>query len=445
MDNQIFVSSDGDAIGAQIGRASLADDMEMLASLEQKITGGNDAIVAFVESHGGQVISNGGDELNFTVPAEAFHELEALRKDYEYIVGATLTVGVGSKLSEANKALHVGKLTGKNKTVVYSPEIEQQWLKAQQEANDGTATGEAKKIGDAYMTNQDQKPAQTDQHDDCPYCKEEDHNTDDCPMCQELDAKENADGTAGMDDCPACKEYDNSEHNKDDCPLCKEYDAAQQGKTGSGLGFDDCPECQELYSQASENSPAQDAGEPPAAQGMETKDELLNAIDQAPGGDGETPGQIAQQIDDTELPQGLASDGNASVPENFGDAQETAEDQPGQEGQIQDNGQPQLGQVLQDGLNDQGGDIQRQKVIDMVTTALTSFKNQKDVLEQAKSQFPDFYSANIQMLRCMIELCKMLGLQPKKDQASYPAPENAPQPSAPQAAPQEGAAEAPQQ
>lgn len=461
MDNQIFVSVDGDAIGQKVGRASLSDDLDGLRSVGKSIEAGNETISQFAQSHGGEVISSGGDEVNFVIPAEAVADLETLRKDYQFVVGASLSVGCGSKLSEANKALHVAKIRGKDQIVQFDPTVDQEWAKAQQDADAGTATGEAKKIGEAYMTTGQKPVAQQDPNltDDCPYCQEDAHDESNCKWCQEYDAEHGIQG-GGTDDCPACQDYDNKElsHN-DGCPMCAEYDAQAGGEEQSSE-FDDCPDCQRLYSEASENSPSENAQETPGEQGMETNDQLLDAIDQTPGTGEQTPEQMAQQIDDTQLPQGMASDGNKSVPENFGAAQETQNaDQPGQDGQVaqdgdtgQDDGSPQMGDVLQDGLNDESDNIQRQKVIDLVGNALQGFKSNKQVLENLKMQEPQFYTSNIMMLKAMIELCGMLGLQPKREQASYEVMDSAAGNSAqpkeeapPQVAPQEGAAQPPQQ
>lgn len=281
--------------------------------------------------------------------------------------------------------------------------------------------------------------------DDCPYCAEQEHNPENCQWCAEYDAKQ----TDENDGCPLCVEYDNQDHNQDDCELCQDYNANQAlGDTPEqeeipeeAYSYDDCPECQALIAGGSENN-TEPAGELPREQGMETKDELLDAIDQDPGIGQPTPKDIAQQTDDTELPQGLASDDNKSVPDTFGDAQENAEiDQP-VEGQ--DDSSPQLGNVLQDGLNDQADDIQRQKVVDLVGNALQDFKANKGVLEQLKVEQNSFYVANIQMLKAMIELCKMLGLEPKAAQPQAQMQEQVPGQSAQQpAAPQEGAAQDP--
>src|SRR5271165_5932818 len=94
------------------------------------------------KQHGGQMISFGGDEGVFSAPPEFVELLESFRKDYEYIIGATLSIGYGTKPSEAGKALLEAKETGKDKVVQYSEESEKYAQNVQQERNGEQIEGE---------------------------------------------------------------------------------------------------------------------------------------------------------------------------------------------------------------------------------------------------------------------------------------------------------------
>lgn len=312
--------------------------------------------------------------------------------------------------------------------------------------------------------------------DACPYCQDnEDDRTDDCAYCQDLDAQENADGTAGMDNCPQCQEYDARQQetggiDTDDCPYCDNESMIQANPHMNGDQIDsvedqadqhpnDCPECQKMYSDAVENEPDQTGQEDPNLQGHETAEEVLDLLDQEPGSGAETPSEEAKQIDNTELPQGDAMEEGTSVPEDFGDAQksdisdsEAAFGQSGQEsGQPEESGQdePDMTGVLQSGLDDHANDQKKQQVLDMVAQTLQGFKANKQSLEATKEQNQPLYNSCIQMLKSMIELCKLLGLQPQmpSDNQTMPgAPaeaQEAPPASPAQAAPSEGAAQDP--
>jgi len=71
---------------------------------------------------------------------------------------------------------------------------------------------------------------------------------------------------------------------------------------------------------------------------------------------------------------------------------------------------PDLSEVLQGGLDQHADNIQREKVTQLVGHALEGFKSQKAILDKAKDQAPELYDACISMLRAMIELCSLAGL-----------------------------------
>ena len=82
------------------------------------------------------------------------------------------------------------------------------------------------------------------------------------------------------------------------------------------------------------------------------------------------------------------------------------------------NDDPNLDEVLRDGLDSHADSIQREKVIDMVGQALDAFKGQKQILDKAKAQAPELHDACISMLRAMIELCSLAGIdqsQPEQE------------------------------
>ena len=244
----VFVSMDGDGIGQKVARAELSDDPVLLKEISSKIVAGNEAIVDFIVKSAGEVLSAGGDEVSGRIKVEAVEDLEALRTDYNYITGATLSIGVGQSLSQASKALMVAKVSGKNQTLQYTPEVEQKYQEASQQAN---AETEDQKIGKAYMKNDESQVSQegqlnpedaanspnqdssSDDHSDCPYCAEADGQSelegDDCPYCAEDDQVEQE---AGLDDCPYCQESHSEDQHQhgDDCAHCQEYDAQSSGE-----------------------------------------------------------------------------------------------------------------------------------------------------------------------------------------------------------------------
>lgn len=143
----VFIAWDGDHIGRQVGRASLNDDAEALRRISQAIDHGNAIWKSWVESHGGSIVSMGGDEGRAEMPADYLDELPKIREQYQGAVGSTVSVGVGIKLSEADRALIAAKLRGGDRIEFYTDEVNQ--IVANAEAQ-GQKT-EEQKIADEYL------------------------------------------------------------------------------------------------------------------------------------------------------------------------------------------------------------------------------------------------------------------------------------------------------
>lgn len=137
-----------------------------------------------------------------------------------------------------------------------------------------------------------------------------------------------------------------------------------------------------------------------------------------------SPQAAAQNVDSTQMAVGTEMQGNVSRPAGYGD--NTPQDMGLNEEGETDEG-PNMGQVLSDGLDAQAQNIQREKVVQMVSQALAGFKASKVIIERAQEQAPQLYNSSILMLKAMIEMCKMLGL----DQEGAPTPEGNPLEGAP--------------
>lgn len=120
---KVYVSFDGDHIGRMVGRASLADKPEEVSRIAQAIERGNAIWQSWAESHGGQVINIGGDEGRLCVEADHLQELPKIRDQYSEAVGSTVSVGVGTKLSEADRSLMAAKLQGGDRIQLYTEEV----------------------------------------------------------------------------------------------------------------------------------------------------------------------------------------------------------------------------------------------------------------------------------------------------------------------------------
>lgn len=484
-----YIAADGDGIGKLVGRAVIANDVEELHKVSNRIDAAQDFILHWCENVDGIKVSGGGDEFTAAVPQSALSKLEGLRKSVEKSFGYTISVGVGRSLSEAGTALLVAKLRGKDRVVYFNKKIKEDIKKAKRRVRENRASQEEYKLSEAYLEKAEVMLCDLHKSNMCethkskalkksdesahkhPEADGEDSRTDDCPYCQDLDAVENADGSAGMHDCPACADYDarnGTSGGVDGCQACAEYDAKNGAAAGAHGGVegcpecarydaeqaaggdpsaelsldgdedaahpDNCPQCQEMYGQAVEDSPAQSGQVDPNLQGHETAEEVLSALDQEPGGPGASPAQEAQQIDNTELPQGDAMKDGVSVTDNFGQAQAgQVPDASAEMAQGQD--EPDMAGVLQSGLDDHANEQKKAQVIDMVSQTLAGFKANKASLEATKEQNQPLYNSCIQMLKSMIALCDLLGLKP-----AQPDPAQAMQSQAAPAAPAAGGA-----
>lgn len=145
---KVIIAWDGDHIGREVGRASLADDVEGLRRISQAIDAGNRAMKAWVENGGGSVVSFGGDEGRAEILAEKLTELPTIRRQYASAVGSSVSIGVGTKLSEADRALMAAKIQGGDRIVLYTPEVDQLLEKVKAEQGEKT---ESDKLAEQYL------------------------------------------------------------------------------------------------------------------------------------------------------------------------------------------------------------------------------------------------------------------------------------------------------
>ena len=472
MDNVFYVAYDADSAGSKIGQAIISDNPAALEDASNRIQLGNEIIARWAMKWKGIQYSSGGDQGLFALPPEALSEIEMVRADYEHATGLTISVGVGKTLSESGKALIVAKFWGKNMTVQYSPEVEKEIESANTKIAEGSANFEEQKLGTAYlqpeemviMGKEEEKPEmpQGDDHD-CPFCdameqegiEDPDHCTfchndeeTECPFCAEDEAHDPS-AVGHPEDCPLCAEHDpNAEDHPEDCPLCaqaSQEDASAVGGddqsispsepnvelptttssqdfVGQGLdqpdlpkpdaisenpdevAFNDEPETNEnrrLDEEGNEEIPQE--GPTSNQEGAQTVQGIVDEIEALPPTESQAR-QDEAQVDHNHF-DGDVADG-VSHPQDY------PSDTPGDFGtddEEQDES-PDLGSVLQEGLDSHADNIQREKVVQLAAEALEGFKGCKDILERAREQAPQLYEASIAMLKAMIEMAKMLGL-----------------------------------
>lgn len=451
MPNMLYLSYDGDGCGKKVGRAIIANDENALREWSAKIDLGHEIVNHWVAEHGGKRISGGGDEGSFKVPEETAQEVEQLRKDYFYATDITISVGIGKSLSEAGRSLLAAKFRGKDQVAWYGEDVEKDIETARKKVKKGKASQEEYKLAEAYLEKAEGDPMN---HDNCPYCAQTDGvDPDHCKYCHDQAPE------AGHDDCPYCKKADDHADcpycqkdgapASDDCPYCKEAGAPADHAEGQEMA----PHIRSLDSsgdQPAPNSPEEDAGfeemgmnppgipKPQVGDGMspsgmgqanpadasgvppesasaaippaedaQSKEAMTQIVSQIENEtiDGKP---VADAIDNTAV-IGTDMEGNVSRPGGF--EENTPGDMGLDEGHpVHEEGAPDLSAVLKEGLDNNSDDIEKERVRDMVGQALAGFKASKSILENAKTQAPQFYQSSIAMLAAMIKMAEMLGL-----------------------------------
>lgn len=266
----------------------------------------------------------------------------------------------------------------------------------------------------------------------CKYCADSAHDAE-CKYCNRAAAAPTA-------DCQYCA---TAEQRDSDCQYCgRQPDTIlptttdSQNYEGQNLDAPDLPKPQpgdeppivaapptDVPSNNNLNLEGQgeitvNSGQPAESVQLDQSKEALQAIAQQIEGSA-APQAAAQNIDDTALAVGTEMQGNVSRPGGYG------ANTPGDMGLNEENetdAAPDMASVLNEGLDAHADNIQRERVIQMVSSALEGFKASKQIIERAQEQAPQLYQSSIMMLKAMIEMAKMLGL----DQEGAPAPEGNP-------------------
>lgn len=453
--NYVYFTYDADGMGRKIGRAVLANDLDDIRHKSNMIAAGHELVKRWVKERDGLWIMGGGDEGMSAIPEYDAGSLEQLRKDYEYLVGATISIGVGKTPSESGTALLMAKLKGKNRIITYNDKAKKEIAKIKRRAKKGIFNSmEEYKIADAYLNKSEEELK-----DECVYCKQTDGiDPDHCQWCHDLDPQD------GEVSCPFCSE-------EESCPFCQ----------GQALGEEACPFCQEsdapptqatdydapsdtnvtapsgsdaekkMYDKMGMNPPA--IGKPipeeesPIGQnapmdvepGDDPNQNLTDAqtnVEIKPGTDENTVTidaddnhsddalhAIADQIEEEETPTSEQMDGiddsditpSSGMEENVSRPQGYEQNTPGDIGigganSLPDNDEPNYYNILEEGLDQNAEVIKKEKAIQSISQALMSFKNAKMALENTKMQNPQLYQACLGILKAMIDMAGMLNI-----------------------------------
>ena len=308
-----------------------------------------------------------------------------------------------------------------------------------------------------------QEAGVSDHDENCPLCEDEgvDEHGDDCPMCQEsasaeTNNEEGVQATAGpqvqLPTTTSSQDYAGQDLLS---PDIDKPDAISENP--DGLAFN--PDVQTNNNRRLDEEGNEESGQeamPQSPQDGESVQGVLDEIDSLPPTESQAR-QETETIDAPDLAVGTNMEGNTSRPEGFEsdvpgdmglgsdggeniphddsspDYEQHPENAGSETGAAQGEGSPDYEQhpenqaeggegspdissVLQEGLDSHADSIQREKTIQLVAEALEGFKASKDILEKAKIQAPQLYESSIAMLKAMIEMAKMLGLENEAEQ-----------------------------
>lgn len=237
---------------------------------------------------------------------------------------------------------------------------------------------------------------------------------------------------------PSKDEFKDPEGKERDMKTEDKPNKEKKDEKGKEIPKEAPQEGQEVIEEVGEEVPQEHSEVCPACgKAQEESAEVIEENIEDPPQDEVVQADEMNDVDNANMPAGQEMEGNVSRPEGFseenvpgdlgmgggpeggveienGNPEDTQDDTWGQ-ANPQDE-EPPMQSVMQDGLEGGAEDAQAEQVKQMIGQALSGFKNNKQVLEQAKAQAPELYSSCISMLRAMIEMAKMLGLSDGSEQ-----------------------------
>nr|WP_276203301.1 mCpol domain-containing protein [Actinomadura flavalba] len=115
----MYAHFDGDDIGPKLELMLLDDDDDSARSYSHSISQALAWVREYMTNKGATVVVAGGDDLVARWPSNfvTIDDIEYMRSGFFETCGRTLSVGVGSRASEAASNLRRAKLQGKNQIV----------------------------------------------------------------------------------------------------------------------------------------------------------------------------------------------------------------------------------------------------------------------------------------------------------------------------------------
>ncbi|HLD91705.1 MAG TPA: mCpol domain-containing protein [Patescibacteria group bacterium] len=425
--DKIYVSINGDNIGSELGQAIASDDHEGLGKLSQSIKDNHSEIDQWVESKQGRVIVSSGDESIFEIPIEAAQELEGIRDRYKEMSGHSLTIGVGSTMSESSKALIYGKMNGKNQIVEYSPEVDK--FLAENNVDEDSEIPEDENIqenADSSIEDDSDVPEESEdsdlegipEEDNIPASEEVSEEVSEEDMSEGDTVPEDEVKETGFDEESTEPEIDNIDESTEGEEMPEE-DVSEEGEENSEENLEDISEEAPELSEDDENyfdinpdeieelKPEHVANGDLTYQG----DQQENSKDEEDYVGPQDEDGLEGDSEGEEMPEENSEEGgdrydmlSNMIHGHLSDQQDPNESEEMSEGE-------EIPEDMQDGQEDNSSELKQD-----IFNALQGFKQNKAMLEDAKENNPELYQSLITMLRSMIQMAKQLnGYDPEED------------------------------
>ena len=431
----VYIAINGDNVGEGIGNAIASDNHENLEKITGGLEGAHNSIKEWVESVGGKIVTQSGDEGIYQIPSEAYSEdeIDKIREMYSEQTGTTVTIGVGESMSEASKALIYGKLNDKDQVVEYDSHVDD-YISSHEDEEE---------MEDSELEDEEVKEPTDEDAELEDFEAEEGQNLSN----NNLETGGDQDSIAENDEKAINGESANEEtdETQDDLGLDDEVEEPsdedeieEEEDDKIEMDADDLVDEHEDLVDTLE-SPSHEDDLEEAKEQQEELDEYKEIADE----DQEPEEKISEMVDDDEDTTSIEVPKN-EVDGDYG-SEEMAEAQPEHEKEMdedeefihdaQENREDELDDDMIEADEESGRDSQQQHnmISDMIHAnmeeggqdnselkqkimqSLQSFKQNKPIIEQAKQADPEFYGSIMNMLQSMIEMAKQLNMNPEQD------------------------------
>lgn len=119
----LFVSISDDLAAEKLANVKMTNSPQELASMNQSLSAGNQAICNWAVQNNGQVLQNSG-EMVVSIQASALPTLKEAKRSYENLTGNRVSIGIGTSTLDAAKAMEVARIRGGDRVIFYTEECD---------------------------------------------------------------------------------------------------------------------------------------------------------------------------------------------------------------------------------------------------------------------------------------------------------------------------------